>query len=86
MKSILIQGGLWLIKQRWFQFELVKLLTQIVEKAEVAADKTENEVDDKVVAFVKRNQGAILSIAQIEQDKDDTPIDNILLTALTKLK
>lgn len=78
--------GLWLLEQRWFQFELVKLLTKIAKAAEKLSERTGTSVDDKAIDFLKRNKTEILNIVIREADLKDTPIDDILVEAVKNVK
>jgi len=59
MQNILIKGGLWIIKQEWFQFAVIKFITNTIEKSET-------KKDDALLAFIKRNKRSITSVINKE--------------------
>jgi len=86
MKGILIQIGIYLIKQEWFQMAVVKLITKASELAAVAAENSETTIDDALFDFLKRNKAQLLTIIKREIPLTDTPIDDMLLEAIRSIK
>jgi len=86
MKRIMISIGLYLIKQDWFQFAVVKSITKLSMLAVKAAEETENTLDDNLIEFIKRNKEPLINIIQREINWSNTPIDNMLLDAIANIK
>lgn len=71
---------LGLLKQKWFQKELVKQITKYLKRV----DKTESLVDDAFVQFIRDNKNELLSILKAESEKSDSVIDEILIQTIEK--
>ena len=84
MKEIAINfiknAWLGLLKQKWFQKELVKQITKYLKRV----DQTESLVDDAFVKFVKDNKNELLPILKAEAEKSDSVIDEILIQTIEK--
>lgn len=73
--KILINLGLWIIQQSWFQEAVVKFVTSAVEN-------TETEVDDKIVEFIAEHRRPLVTIANKEVLKVTSKIDERLVDAI----
>ena len=79
MKFILTQLGLWLIKQSWFQFSVVKFITSVIEG-------TGSKIDDNILKFIKEHKRSIATIANKEMAKAESVVDERLAKAIKSVK
>ncbi len=82
MKGILKYIGMYLIKQQWFQFAIVKMITKTIHDVRLS----ENKVDDAIVNFIIKHKEPILQIVSEEAKCQNTPIDHFLVQAISFIK
>lgn len=75
MYNILINFGLWIIQQPWFQEAVVKFVTSAVEH-------TKTDIDDKIVAFISEHRRPLVTIANKEVVKASSKVDERLVEAI----
>jgi len=79
MQVGMISFGLWLVKQEWFQFAVVKFITARIESSE-------NTIDDKLLSFILRNKRSITSIINKEIKAGSEVADSRLVDAIKSVK
>lgn len=84
MKQIAINfiknAWLGLLKQKWFQKELVKQITKYLNRV----DETESLADDAFVQFIRDNKDEILPVLRAAAENSDSAIDEILIKTVEK--
>jgi hypothetical protein len=78
MRKVIEEIGFWILKQEWFQFEVVKFTTKTIEESK-------NNEDDAVLAFLSRNKVELKAIAEREAKLSETKFDDKLVEALKTL-
>lgn len=77
-QKVLFRVALWLLSQAWFRMLLIKVVTSAVEK-------TETDIDDKIVQFLIEHRRSLMTIANKELVKASSPVDERLVDAMKSL-
>jgi len=80
MKTVLFKLGMWLISQKWFQFYVVKYITQMLESVKEKEVTMKNDLSN----FIAEHRRSLLTIVNKEVKRVESVIDERLANALKK--